>query len=440
MRILHLVSYAVYSGPVPGLLALARAQRAQGHEVWVAHDRLRGPFSPYEEAIDADHLAAAGQGGVLPTDLTAPPAPAPPLENAATFDPVPPARNAAVRNPAPPTPQPWATDLTPPVALAVSPKAAPWHFVRDVLRLRRFVRKFAIDVVHAHLSHDHWLLACCGKLGAARVRTVHAERALQRRFGHSWLWGRTDGVVLRARGHKGRLAGVGLDRGAPRALVPGAIDAGFWRPPARAERSQRGVTRAALGIPGPARLVVHAALMADRGQLELLAALEQLCRAGAAGELHVALVGRGPQEDEVAARAAAPVLRGRVHRLGYLEANALRAVYRAADAAFVAQPGNDGAARAALEAMAAGLPVVAVRRGPLAELVDEVVGYPVADRAPDHVARGLAAWLADPDRARARGRAGRRRILRQRTFAQEAEATLRLYAQARVYGGGDDPR
>lgn len=419
MRILHLVSYAVYSGPVPGVLALARAQRALGHEVWVAHDRLRGPFSPYEEAIDAGHLAATGQGGVFPTGPTSP---------------------AAQPAPAPPASQPWAGDLTPPVALAVSPKAAPWHFVRDVLRLRRFVHGAGIDVVHAHLSHDHWLLACCGKLGAARVRTVHAERALQRKFGHGWLWGRTDGVVLRERGHGQRLAGIGLDRRAARARVPGAIDAGFWRPHARTERSQRSVTRAALGIPASARLVVHAALMADRGQLELLAAVEQLCRAGAAGELHVALVGRGPQENEVAARAAAPALRGRIHRLGYLEADALRAVYRAADAAFVAQPGNDGAARAALEAMAAGLPVVAVRRGPLAELVDEVVGYPVADRAPEHVAGGLAAWLADPGRARARGRAGRRRILRQRTFAQEAEATLTLYAQARVYGAAGNPR
>lgn len=394
MRVVHLVSYAVYSGPVPGVLALARAQRAFGHEVWVAHDRLRGPFSPYEEAIGAAHLAAEGPGGPAAAALPPP------------------------------------ASLAPPVALAVSPKAAPWHFVRDVVRLRRFVREARVDVVHAHLSHDHWLLSCCGRLGAARVRTVHAERALRPRLAHRWLWRHTDGVLLRTGGHGQRLSALGVGLDVPRALVPGGVDAHDFRPLRRAERHERLAIRARLNLPADARLLVHAALLADRGQLELLDALARLVRAGTAGALHVAFLGRGPQEREVLARAAAPALEGRVHCLGYLEGRALRQAYRAADAAFVAQPGNDGAARAALEAMATELPVVAVRQGALAELVDEVVGYPVVDRTPAQLAKGLAAWLADPARGLARGRAGRRRVLRQRTFAQEAEATLTLYARA----------
>ena len=58
MRILHLVSYSLYSGPLPSTLRLACAQRRLGHDVWLAHDTKRGGFSPFEESADP-HIEAA---------------------------------------------------------------------------------------------------------------------------------------------------------------------------------------------------------------------------------------------------------------------------------------------------------------------------------------------------------------------------------------------
>jgi len=72
--------------------------------------------------------------------------------------------------------------------------------------------------------------------------------------------------------------------------------------------------------------------------------------------------------------------------------------------------GSDESCRAALEAMAAGRPVVARRVGALPETVlDGKTGRLIDDERPESVAAALAELLSDPVRARAMGEAGRRR-------------------------------
>jgi glycosyltransferase involved in cell wall biosynthesis len=83
--------------------------------------------------------------------------------------------------------------------------------------------------------------------------------------------------------------------------------------------------------------------------------------------------------------------------------------------------GSDESCRAALEAMAAGRPVVARRVGALGGAVRHGdTGLLVEDDRPDSVAAALETLLADPDRARAMGEAGRRRALS--TFTPEVHA------------------
>ncbi|MCK5688216.1 glycosyl transferase family 1, partial [Myxococcota bacterium] len=52
LRIAHLVSYPIYSGPLPPTLGLAKAQRELGHQVYLAYDTKRGAFNEYEEAAE----------------------------------------------------------------------------------------------------------------------------------------------------------------------------------------------------------------------------------------------------------------------------------------------------------------------------------------------------------------------------------------------------
>jgi glycosyltransferase involved in cell wall biosynthesis len=76
-------------------------------------------------------------------------------------------------------------------------------------------------------------------------------------------------------------------------------------------------------------------------------------------------------------------------------------------------PGEiDSYGYAILEAMAAGLPVVASRQGAVPELVEDgVTGLIVPPHDDDAFARALQSLVAEPARARALGAAGRARLL-----------------------------
>jgi len=78
---------------------------------------------------------------------------------------------------------------------------------------------------------------------------------------------------------------------------------------------------------------------------------------------------------------------------------------------FVLGSRREGIADTVLEAMAAGLPVVATDVGGNGELVEHgVTGFLVPPQSPDALASALSNYLADPELARRHGAAGRRRI------------------------------
>ena len=60
----------------------------------------------------------------------------------------------------------------------------PASFIRTVAELRRFITKHSIDVVHAHLSYDHWITRF-DQSGTARrrrwSRADHRDRGPRRR-------------------------------------------------------------------------------------------------------------------------------------------------------------------------------------------------------------------------------------------------------------------
>ncbi|MGH7399176.1 MAG: glycosyltransferase, partial [Candidatus Rokuibacteriota bacterium] len=85
-------------------------------------------------------------------------------------------------------------------------------------------------------------------------------------------------------------------------------------------------------------------------------------------------------------------------------------VLQALDAFALMGAGSDESCRAALEAMAAGRPVVGRRVGALPETVlHGVTGLLLDDDRPESVAAALRALVAEPERAAAMGRAGRER-------------------------------
>jgi phosphatidyl-myo-inositol dimannoside synthase len=142
-------------------------------------------------------------------------------------------------------------------------------------------------------------------------------------------------------------------------------------------------------------------------------------------EARLLIVGGGPYERRLRRLAAASPAAGRIHLTGEVPWAALPAHYAAGDV--FAMPcrtrwlGLDLEALGVvfLEAAAAGLPAVAGRSGGAPETVAEgVTGTVVDGRRPGPVGRAVAGLLADPERARAMGAAGRRRV--EAEFAWEA--------------------
>jgi glycosyltransferase involved in cell wall biosynthesis len=140
------------------------------------------------------------------------------------------------------------------------------------------------------------------------------------------------------------------------------------------------------------------------------------------------IAGDGPLEGELRARSAA--LEAPVQLLGRLAPAELAGLLRGAAMAVVPSLGGDVMPFAALEAMAAGVPVVASRSGSL----PEVVGAErcVARRDPAALAEVMAALWADPERrrgegdaliARARGRFGETRYLEELLALYESIGT-----------------
>ena len=336
MRIFHLVSYSLYSGPLPSTLRLACAQRELGHDVWLAHDTKRGGFNSFEESGD---------------------------------------------------PQVAAAKIAPPHKLTLSTKSSPVSVLRDVRTLKRLLKQ-DVDVLHVHMSHDHTLasFACAAGFSGTRIRTIHAQRSLKNRFGQKNLNRRADGWIVRCEEHRHRLEAQLGAQGELIAMIPGPIDTQYFKP---ANATQRSHARAKFSIPEDAQVLGHTALMMDRGQEELIDAAQSLQDPS----LHLLFVGSGQEYEKVQAKAAASSMAERIHFTGYLEGDELLVGYAAMDGAFSAQAGNDASVRAVLEAMSCGLPVVGVQDGAIADVVDEAVGFAVASRSPQDVALGLQGFL-----------------------------------------------
>jgi len=85
---------------------------------------------------------------------------------------------------------------------------------------------------------------------------------------------------------------------------------------------------------------------------------------------------------------------------------------------------------AILEAMSAGLPVIATAVGGTPELIsDGETGLLVPPREPDAMAHTLLTLLEQPERAAQLGRNGRQRVAERFTIAQMFEQTEALYKQ-----------
>ncbi len=247
-----------------------------------------------------------------------------------------------------------------------------WHLgkrpgldIRMIPRLRRVMREFQPDVIHTHSYVLRYSLPAGLAMGKpAMVHTVHNLAAKETDFTgrllHRLAFGRTVSAV--AVGEEVRRSYREWYGAEPEAAIRNGIDtAAYFRPGTR----QR--WRAGHGFQDDDFLAVSVGrLDPQKNPLGLIDAFELAFRNDRRG--HLLLAGDGSLREAAERRAAERGVGARVHFLGV---QAEIADVLAASDLFVLSSDWEGTPLAVMEAMAAGLPVVATAVGGVPELVSE---------------------------------------------------------------------
>lgn len=287
--------------------------------------------------------------------------------------------------------------------------------LRGVPMIRRQIGREKYDVVHFHTKRAHalswWLPRGSGSPKYVVTRRMdYPERC-------SWrtrrLYNRNvDGVVAISQAIVELLVRAGVPRPRIR-LIPSGIDAGrFSALPDRPAARDGDCVVGCLGV-----------LERRKGHSELLAALSMLRRRGM--KIRCLVGGEGSLRAELERQAVHEGLQDAVGFLGFV--SDVEKFLAAVDV-FVMASRFEGLGVAALEAMAAGRPVVASRVGGLAEsVVDGETGLLVPAGDVTALAEGIGTLARDPGLAREMGRKGRERVVKEFSMDEMARRNEEFY-------------
>jgi glycosyltransferase involved in cell wall biosynthesis len=316
------------------------------------------------------------------------------------------------------------------LGVAVAPLAIRNHV--DVVAARRLARLLArnhYDIVHFHTARAHAMSLFLGAAGgAARVVTRRMDYRLRggwyarRLYNHE-----VQAVVAISEGVRTALVASGVE---PTRIhvVPSGVDAARFAP----SPAGRAAARARFALADDCGTLAVVGALEDRKGHDVL--LDALARRDVR-HLAVLVAGGGTREAALRARAASLGLAATVRFLGRVDDVA--PVLAAADV-LVMPSRHEGLGVAALEAMAAGLPVIASRVGGLPEaVVDGATGLLVPPGDAAALGAAIARLAEDRGLAGRLGAAGAARVAARFTLAAMAEGTLAVYrrlAAARAEG------
>jgi glycogen(starch) synthase len=301
------------------------------------------------------------------------------------------------------------------------------------------LRGWRPEVVHAHdWLVTHPAVAIADQLGVPLVATVHATEA-GRHAGwlsqplnqqvHSvewWLANRADALVTCSTAMRREVSHLFEVDPATVTVIHNGIESRAWRVGA----AEVAAMRREHSPDGTPLLLFFGRLEWEKGVHDLIAALPRIraCHPGA----RLVVAGKGRQEQELLAVARKHRVRRAVDFVGHLSDRELRAALAAADA--VVLPSRyEPFGIVALEAAAAGAPLVASTAGGLGEVVVDGrtgVSFPPGDVA--GIADAVHTVLADPSAARSRARAARGRLAVDFDWNRIAAATADVYDATRA--------
>jgi len=220
----------------------------------------------------------------------------------------------------------------------------PLTFLRDVRRLRETIVREKFDIVHAHTSHDHYVAAwAVARTQVSLLRTIHHVRHAGRRGPQRLLFSRTRAFAFAN-------SEIARAFGATGPIHPPVVDAEKFHPAPKPIPVLR-----RFGLPEAMFLVgTVGKVAAERGHEEAITAVARTPE-----PIGVVHVGHGEWMSRLKKLAASLKVEDRNFWTGYQE-QLLPDLYRCWNAFLFTSSGSEQGQRAILEAMASGLPVVAL--------------------------------------------------------------------------------
>jgi glycosyltransferase involved in cell wall biosynthesis len=308
------------------------------------------------------------------------------------------------------------------------------HDLRAVLSLARMIRRERPTILHTHTAKAGAVGRLAALLaGGARppivVHTFHGH-VLRGYFGpvrtfgfrqlERWLARMTTALVAVSPEVRDDLVKLGV---APRDRFT-VVRLGIRLDERVADRDGRDETRRVLGI-GPDCFTVGwiGRMTAVKRTSDVLLAFKRLRERGV--DARLCMVGDGPDREPLERRAHELGIMRNTLFLGYQEDVA---PFYAAFDAMILPSGNEGTPVSAIEALAAGRPVVATRVGGVPDVVrDGEDGFLVDTGDVDTLADRLVQLAEDSDLRRAMGEAGRSRVLARYSVERLVDDVDRLY-------------
>ncbi len=304
-----------------------------------------------------------------------------------------------------------------------------------VFRLARLLRTIRPHILHTHTAKAGAIGRVAALLaGTARppivVHTFHGHvlrgyfgplRAGLFRLLERWLAGVSTALVAVSPEVRDELVRLGVAPGEKFTVIRLGIE---LESRVSANGSQRAETRRVMGI-APDRFTVGwiGRMTAVKRTDDVLLALQRLRERGV--DALLCMVGDGPDRDHVERRAKELGVVRHCLFLGYQEEVAQ---FYAAFDAVILPSSNEGTPVSAIEALAAGRPVVATRVGGVPDVIrDGVDGFLVEPGAVDELAERLALLAADPELSRRMGVEGRARVVPRYAVARLVDDVDRLY-------------
>lgn len=305
----------------------------------------------------------------------------------------------------------------------------PLQDVRALWSLYRLMRR-GYDVVHTHTSKAGVLGRLAARLAGIPVvvHTPHGHvyhgyggRLKSRAF--VWVerllarW--TDALVALTESEKVEHLREGVGRPDQWTVIPSGVQLHRFQAGTPLRRQDLGLAEGSFVVGCVARLAPV------KGVDQAVRAVARLHTAGYS--VHLVVVGDGPQRAELEGLARRLGVQGCVHFLGLRrDVPHLLPLFDV----LVLPSRNEGMGRAAVEAQAAGIPVVASRVGGIPDVVaDGETGLLVAPEDPEALARALATLVADPVRRTRMGKAAREWVKEHLTAEAMVASLDRLYRE-----------